>query len=152
MPNYCHNELRATGSEEAMEKFQKDTINESEELDFNIAVPAPADIGDGWYDWNIENWGTKWGPCYPEFPEVSTEKGVTEFSVIFDTAWAPPTDWFNALAARHPEVTVALAYSEPGMGFEGIVEKKGVSVLLRKEFKTVQSPDSLTHRLRAREA
>ena len=131
-------------------KFQKDALNGDGELDFNVAVPAPEDIGDGWYEWNIDNWGTKWGPCYPEDPEVSSDGA--EFSVSFETAWAPPTPWVHAIASKHPEVTVTLAYSEPGMEFEGIVEVKGDSVLTDKEFETVEDKPSLIDRLSERGA
>lgn len=65
-------------------------------IDFNNIIPQPkslfrGDIGRkeeeetrgwNWYDWNLENWGTKWNA-------YSTERDGN--TITFNTAWASPT-------------------------------------------------------------
>jgi hypothetical protein len=147
MPNWCDNELEAKGTKEAIEQLQKDALNEDLQIDFNLAVPQPPDLGDGWYDWNVENWGTKWGPCDQE-GEISGLHGrEVLWMASFETAWAPPLPWLKVLAAKHPEVTLSLAYSEPGMEFEGVIELRGERVLEERKFTSVST---LHERLRGR--
>lgn len=44
----------------------------------------------GWYDWSVENWGTKWNP-YPN--NVSIERvSDTMLEVQLTTAWSLPLD------------------------------------------------------------
>ncbi len=46
-----------------------------------------------WYDWRIQNWGTKWNACDTEIKENGDN-----VSVLFNTAWAPPINALNELA------------------------------------------------------
>lgn len=39
-----------------------------------------------WYEWSIENWGTKWNACNTEVSDL----GGAWRAVTFDTAWCPP--------------------------------------------------------------
>ena len=72
-----------------------------------------------WYDWCVNEWGTKWdvgGDDYNE-PQQETPNDIT---MSFDSAWAPPCaamDKFEAMG-----FSVRLYYSEPGMCFCGIYE------------------------------
>jgi len=77
-----------------------------------------------WYDWNIDNWGTKWdADVYHMESNLLTEPNSSEVTlqVCFNTAWSPPTNWFNALCdiLRDEEVSMEIRYSEEGMGFAG---------------------------------
>jgi len=56
----------------------------------------------GWYNWNISNWGTKW--------DVSGDVEVideseTHWHISFDTAWSPPQQALLELSKQHPEVS-----------------------------------------------
>jgi len=51
-----------------------------------------------WYDWSIENWGTKWNSY--DYNVVSDEPGRLEFT--FDTAWSTPDPIWTKLAADFP--------------------------------------------------
>ena len=70
-----------------------------------------------WYDWCVENWGTKW--------DVG-EAGLTSWeddlmlSTAFDSAWSPPVGAFRTLESLGFEVLAY--YYEPGMVFAGIFE------------------------------
>lgn len=61
---------------------------------------------DNWYDWALENWGTKWNACFAE---------VNGNHIIFDTAWSPCSPVISALAKQFPEAEFYYTYEEPGM-------------------------------------
>jgi len=66
-----------------------------------------------WYDWNINNWGTKW-----DFGLESVERvDANTVSGSFESAWAPPTGAYEKLCAMGFEITAY--YYEPGMCFVG---------------------------------
>lgn len=42
-----------------------------------------------WYDWCIENWGTKWN--VEEDVDIAYDKNIDEYDISFQTAWSVPT-------------------------------------------------------------
>lgn len=42
-----------------------------------------------WYDWCVENWGTKWN--VEDDVDVSYDKNTDEYDITFDTAWSVPS-------------------------------------------------------------
>ena len=77
-----------------------------------------------WYNWNVANWGTKWdADVYHIESNLLTEpnSSAVTLKVGFNTAWSPPTSWFNALCdiLRDEELSMEIRYSEEGMGFAG---------------------------------
>jgi len=60
---------------------------------FNILHPRPAEQDDNWYDWNYENWGTKWDLCHGRGEIVGDKTIILEG----DTAWCPPLELLNYL-------------------------------------------------------
>jgi hypothetical protein len=76
-----------------------------------------------WYDWSVNNWGTKWDA------EADAEVDSGEIYGWFDTAWAPPIEWAVNVSKKYPELTFEIHYSEGGMGFYGTaVVTKGVLI------------------------
>lgn len=69
-----------------------------------------------WYDWNCENWGTKWDTDaeLEEFDEAHLRYRI-------ETAWSPPTAALVALSAQHPDVHFELDWEEE-QGFGGTYE------------------------------
>jgi hypothetical protein len=128
MPNYCNNSLFIQGESVDVAKFYENNMikgSDDMELDFSRAVPQPKFDNpteqemfdsEGWYDWNIQNWGTKWNANtnYYDYEEDSEQ-----FTVDFDTAWSPPIAWLEKVVAKYPELTFNLAYHEAGMNFRG---------------------------------
>jgi hypothetical protein len=45
-----------------------------------------------WYDWNKENWGTKWGAYYCEYDWSARHGGAGRAQVAFCTAWNVPEE------------------------------------------------------------
>lgn len=66
-----------------------------------------------WYDWNCNNWGTKWDFNLENIdrPDPNT------VTAAFDTAWAPPTRAYEQLMELGFEIEAM--YYEPGMAFVG---------------------------------
>tara|TARA_R100000008_G_scaffold40816_1_gene23452 strand:- start:6622 stop:7230 length:609 start_codon:yes stop_codon:yes gene_type:complete len=162
MPNHCSNQLHVSGKRSRVFDFCRDHYSIPEKwhheedraehkvvLDFSVSVPYPKDSAqrldkEGWYDWNVRNWGTKWGAydLQPEtFPEVlqavkeNKEKDVGSASYSFSTAWAPPIEWMGTASLSYPELTFTLGYFEPGMDFAGVVSIQNGKVLYEQEFR-----------------
>lgn len=70
--------------------------------------------GDGWYDWNVRNWGTKWDACNPEMTNDDPTSGSLGYR--FDTAWSPAEGAFQAMVAQHPELSFEF-YNEEEQGW-----------------------------------
>jgi len=66
-----------------------------------------------WYDYCVNEWGTKWDVTGQEVNDIPN--GVI---LTFDSAWAPPTGAYDKLLDLGFEVRAM--YYEPGMGFCGV--------------------------------
>jgi hypothetical protein len=91
----------------------------TEEERERILKNEPTIREDSWWDWRVQNWGTKWDVGGNDYNEPIQET-PNKIIMSFDSAWAPPTtamDKFEALG-----FSVRLYYYEPGMGFAGIYE------------------------------
>jgi hypothetical protein len=75
---------------------------------------------DGWYDWNIREWGTKWDACNSEmFNETYREDGTASVQYAFDTAWSPAEDAYRAMVEQHPKLQFEFyCEEEQGWGVE----------------------------------
>jgi len=64
-------------------------VDDWEKIDLlNILRPEPKDIGDDWYQWRSDNWGTKWGRLI----DLQLEPDLHLGQFTLETAWAPPID------------------------------------------------------------
>jgi hypothetical protein len=68
-----------------------------------------------WYDWSIENWGTKWNASDTERDDDCDS--VIEYT--FNTAWAPPEPVILSASKQFLNLNFELNYFEGGMGFKG---------------------------------
>ena len=69
-----------------------------------------------WYEWSVNNWGTKWNIGNDE---GQGDWGDTSVHFTFYTAWSPPEPIYNALAEKYPNLDIDWNYEEEGMGFRG---------------------------------
>ena len=76
--------------------------------------PKSGKTDDRWYDWQIQNWGTKWEPA-----DISVEQCDEELELTFNTAWSPPEDICRAIRNKYPDISVSWFYDEPGMEVAG---------------------------------
>lgn len=129
MPNWCETDvdieftsteefnkfLEIAGDPDEHEKYRN---NEDEFTGlFDRFVPTPPEMlgaDGGWYDWRLENWGTKWNPDIRSF-----NTGNNHVHLCMDTAWAPPREFFEKLSEMFPSATIKGMYLEEGMSFCG---------------------------------
>jgi len=148
MPNWCNNTVQINHTDPAKMHELVGAINEGKFL--NYCRPIPEDlhivagrVGDdedqkqkdlvaqeevnlakfnyrNWYDFCVNEWGTKWEvEAYDkvEYDDAHDKHGIT---FGFDSAWSPPTGAMEYLVDQG--FTVKLYYYEPGMAFAGIWE------------------------------
>lgn len=82
-------------------------------LEFHQTVPVPEEIqvrgfDKAGYNWQVENWGTKWGAYGIEL--VRHEPTYVKYS--FDTAWHLPDEWLSKTSSLFPTLEFFLSYSE----------------------------------------
>jgi hypothetical protein len=151
MPNWTENcitlkgHARTLGKVEALLKSKKD----SEPLSLNNLIPIPEELMDdawqrdkavaasnkekygydGWYDWRVAKWGTKW-----EVEDVRFIKRQGELLYDFQSAWSPVSEWVKVLSKRFPSLTITHEYHEEAGMFPSAIEtyKEG-EVIERKE-------------------
>ena len=116
MPNWCSCRATVSGPAPVIKEIT-DILNEESTPLLAWMVPQPQFQGDqDWYQWNVNNWGTKWDVTDVYF-EHQAEEDQIQFS--FSTAWGPPVEAFTRWAESDGRVQFTLEYWEPGMGFVG---------------------------------
>jgi hypothetical protein len=63
-----------------------------------------------WYNWSVENWGTKWNAYGQELIRN------TEDTLYFKTAWSAPVDLIKKLSGLFPNVELQLTYADEDTG------------------------------------
>jgi hypothetical protein len=61
-----------------------------------------------WYNWQIENWGTKWNAS----ESINFGDGIE-----FNTAWSTPFNLIIALSKKYPEVSINVRYADEDFGY-----------------------------------
>ncbi len=134
MANWCANTVEVKGEESKVKEFVDGFLNNG----ISAFYPTPKELVDteapvkddtskeveenikkygaaNWYDWRLENWGTKW-----DIVDVTELEGNAGYSLMsFETPWSPPIEAFEKLAELFPTLTFLLEYTEPGSGFFG---------------------------------
>lgn len=149
MPNWCNNTVQITGPKKKLQQI-KQAIEADQLLDYLYPMPKELDITAGrfggddnpeqkaleakeqanlekhgysnWYDWRVEQWGTKWEVTrdYAE-PEITQSSNGTEtLNWSFDSAWAPPVGAYAHYLDKHDDVSIFATYYEPGCDFMGV--------------------------------
>ena len=143
MPNWCNNTVEISHSDPAMIERVKTAFNDGRLLEEFIPVPKDLHIVAGrvgddsdqaqkdleaqealnesmygyknWYDWCVNEWGTKWDVGADGYPAEVTPYGLT---LIFDSAWAPPINAYDKLLDQG--FMIRAYYNEGGMAFAGV--------------------------------
>lgn len=158
MPNWCNNTITIEHKDSAkineVVKSLTTKINDDtdESLFFTYCKPEPdysktkvkatypeitkkeyeEDIDKKWWDWRVQNWGTKWNIEALTEDRISVDKN----KVIFDcqTAWSPPLEALAELENKGFEIECD--YYEGGCSFIGRYETNA-------EKKTWSLPETL---------
>ena len=143
MPNWCDNQVTITGPNSVIDKIEKIVKEEKEgngllnffhpmpkQLEGTTSPSSSADKPqpmvegfDNWYDWRVENWGTKWELC--EFYGVDRQyhseqnEGESTITFGFDSAWAPPINAYEQFLRDNEDCSLKAWYYEGGCDFMG---------------------------------
>jgi hypothetical protein len=124
MPNWCANKLTVEHNDKNMLDRFVQAYNKG--IVCNEFIPVPEDIGDGWWDFCVDNWGTKWDVGADIGTEREEHHGLkatvvdNQANCSFDSAWAPPLGLYEKLVELG--YNVKATYFEPGMAFCGIYD------------------------------
>ena len=124
MSNMCCNYLTIEGYKATIRRIFEFVKSEESVFDFEKIIPMPDNIycgsvGDkerelygenNWYDWSVENWGTKWN---------SVCAFVKNNTIFFETAWSPSSPVIAALAKKYPTMRFEHYFHEVLAGYQG---------------------------------
>lgn len=137
MPNWCENHLTVKGEyielAKMLSKFRPFTpdwettpqnCHRVKFIDQLIPMPEALEgttspsVKPNWYDWQLENWGIKWGDCETVcIVSYQGDEGMAE--IFFQSPWAPPIKALDKIAEMYPTLEFHIEYDEPGMDFSG---------------------------------
>lgn len=167
MPNWCNNTLSIQGPTETLKTLWEEANQEGSGL-LQAMKPMPAalegttaptpkegepqpliDGATDWYQWRVNNWGTKWDVDTEGLEFTDNGDGTASIVGWFDSAWAPPIEAYNTFLDDMSNCTLESFYEEGGMDFAGHYDNgnddylDGVSDLARKKIKDGDSGDTL---------
>ena len=116
MPNWCNNTLTLTHEDptqidRAIAAFQEGKLCQ----EFHPMQPTLLE-DESWYNWRVENWGTKWDVGGEGFEAERINE--TTVQLIFDSAWSPPIEFYQHIE-ENCGFAVNATWFEPGMAFAG---------------------------------
>ena len=115
MPNWCMNTVTLLHTDPVLVQRVKDSFSRGELC--QEFVPIPEEEKENWYNWCIENWGTKWdvGSNSNIGGDMDDRDGGVFLN--FDSAWTPPTAFYEKM--EELGFSIEAYYYEPGCGFCG---------------------------------
>ena len=133
MPNWCNNTITLTGPKEKItaiyNKAKEDNalLQQLKPMPTELegtTSPAPkegkvqplVDGHDNWYDWRVENWGTKWDV---DMDGLELSDDGTTINGWFDSAWSPPIHAYEYFLTENEDCSISSLYYEGGMDFAG---------------------------------
>src|SRR5210317_606601 len=133
MPNWCSNSITIQGPTETIKQLWEDAHadmgNNTERGLLDAMFPMPRELqgtvkgsnGDAvnWYDWRVNNWGTKWDIDTEGLEFTDNGDGTASISGWFDSAWAPPLTAYETFCEDMDGVYIEASYHEGGMDFGG---------------------------------
>lgn len=99
-------------------------INQEEGYSFNNFVRMTKDdFLNGWYEWSLEHWGTKWD--LTDMSESNDLDAVADYEECelfyrFDTAWSPCIPVLIEMSKQYPDFEFKICYEDEGGGFVGV--------------------------------
>ena len=139
MPNWCNNSITIAGPTETIKQLWDDAHEGDDFNLLNAMVPMPKELDgttspspqngkpqplvdgfDNWYDWRVQNWGTKWDVSDEGLEYVDNGDGTSVIQGWFDSAWGPPIEAYNTFLDDMDGCSIEATYEEGGMDFAGI--------------------------------
>lgn len=92
------------------------------------------DTPTNWYNWNNENWYTKWDACdYSGNTTINKKDKTSKLVMNFSTAWSIPEPVFVAMVEQHPELSFEFC-SEEEQGWGAEFSGENGELVLTKEW------------------
>ena len=129
MTDLCRNRLTASGDTQELAAFVERVRTDERPLSFETIAPTPDHLlKEGWYEWRIEHWGTKWDA---EFEDVTEPLRVrrTRATYVFLTVFGPPVAWIERVGEVYPALIFRLDYAAVDGSFSGVKEVRGGEVV-----------------------
>ena len=137
MPNYVGCVLDVSGDADDLDRFTNkargmDADGRESEFALQRLIPMPVELGarsppvtegdPNWYDWRLENWGTKW-----DTDEVVLSKDKKGLHYCFCCAWSGPVQAIEQISAEFPALTFRLRHADEAMDWdEELLFRKGI--------------------------
>lgn len=135
MPNWFYMTLEVNGKEEDVLTFvrnvkgSKKYETEGRDFDFNHFIPQPDNLFrdnlsadkekelkqqgiPDWYNWNVENWGTKWN-AHCEIVDFNGGDAVFHL----ETAWADPRPVIHKMIEMYPNLSFIIEGEEESQSY-----------------------------------
>lgn len=146
MPNWCNNSILIEGPADKIRALweQAQTVTAADgneerggllstlrpEPDYlavgvDPAFPTVSGTMPDWWNWRVENWGTKWDVTVDDLHYKELPGGRACIAGSFESAWSPPIAAFDHYAQANPDCELELKYFEPGMSFIGVWDSLG---------------------------
>jgi len=147
MPNWFNFTLDVSGKKEDVQAFvenvkgKEGTTYEDREFDFNHFIPQPEglydeksedDVFPNWYNWNIENWGTKWNALVDDSYVVADIPNPYSYRYDMRTAWADPRPVIIKMIETYPDLDFEINGEEESNSY-GIYVSTFEDVFLEEE-------------------
>ena len=84
------------------------TLREAEELGLKYLDNIIKYGHSSWYDWRVENWGTKWN-------SYDLDR-IDDDTIAFSTAWANPEPIIKKLSAKYPDLIIEHWWADEDIG------------------------------------
>lgn len=123
MPNWCENSLDITGDSSDI-KTLVDCAFSFQKLHPCPFIDSDGNSHDGWLDWCLDNWGTKWNRSEHYVgcsltPYSFKEETPTKVSFDLLTAWSPCRKILLYITKKMPSLNIVHRFYECGMDFVG---------------------------------
>ena len=130
MPNWCSNSITIEGPVDKIRALWETVSSGSDELGLLDAMyPMPKELHDttkgsngddiNWYDWRVNNWGTKWEVSSEGLEFIDNEQGRAMITGWFESAWSPPIGAYERFCEANEDCSLEASYYEAGMDFAG---------------------------------
>ena len=97
-------------TKQCREKAKQRGLSPEDTEKFVLACQAYKETGYVyWYDWCIDNWGTKWGAYQTEY--------VGDNIIMFDTAWSGVPELMIKVSQKFPKVKFVYKWSDEDTGY-----------------------------------
>lgn len=144
MPNWVYTNLTVDGPRMVVNMFD-DGIGQFPQGDhtqrhagiLRSYIPEPEHTDGDWYEWQVKNWGVKWGDCHTQPERLRVNRSNTKYATAvyrFETAWGFATPGFQTVSRMFPSLRFQFEVIEEAGFFSGVIIIVNGKILFEKLF------------------